>query len=183
MDEHGPQFDALGDRATTFPAVDEPRRYASARILSCRYRTLAPLRAFTNLRTLEIHEYPDRSLAPLSTMARLERLTIRHMPELEELAGIEGLVSLRYLYLATRPSWDASGRVTVVRTLAPIAELPNLTTLRLFGVRPQDKRVDDLLRIPTLVDASISKYPRREIERLDAAVAARAATGGAPDPD
>ena len=177
-DETAKEFVALGDRASTFPSVDDPHRYTSARIKSCRYETLAPLGAFTNLRSLEVSQYPDRTFEPLSTLVRLERLKIRHMPALEDLIGIESLTALHYLYLATLPSWDASGRVTVVRSLAPLADLPNLTTLRLFGVRPPDKRVDDLLRIGSLTDARISKYPRREIERLYAEVAERAATVG-----
>jgi hypothetical protein len=69
-----------------------------------------------------------------------------------------------------------AGTVTVVRSLAPLADLPNFGTLRLFGVRPPDKRFDDLPRIGSLTDARISKYPRREIERLYALVAERAAT-------
>jgi hypothetical protein len=175
-DENASEFVALGDRASTFPSVDDPLRYTAALIKSCRYETLAPLGAFTNLRSLEISQYPDQSFAPLATLVRLERLKIRHMPALQELTGIESLTPLRYLYLATLPSWDASGRVTVVRSLTPLADLPHLTTLRLFGVRPPDKRVDDLLRIRSLTDARISKYPRREIERLYAVVADRAAS-------
>ena len=145
-DETAKEFVALGDRASTFPSVDDPHRYTSARIKSCLYETLAPLGAFTNLRSLEVSQYPDRTFEPLSTLVGLERLKIRHMPALQELIGIESLTALQYLYLATLPSWDASGRVTVVRSLAPLADLPNLTTLRLFGVRPPDKRVDDLLK-------------------------------------
>jgi hypothetical protein len=47
-----------------------------------------------------------------------------------------------------------------------LAELPQLSELHLLGVRPADKRIDDLLLCPALTQARLSKYPKQE-QRLN----------------
>lgn len=96
----------------------------------------------------------------------MEDLQIVHLPQITALAPLSGLCRLRRLELATLPSWDASGKFTQVDSLAPLVELPVLEEVNLFGVRPPDRRVDDLLRRAALRRARISGYPRTEIARL-----------------
>jgi hypothetical protein len=126
-----------------------------------------------NLVALKVMVYLDATLEPIAALTRLEDLDIVHLPRVSDLSPLPSLTSLRRLSLATLPSWDASGKVTEVRSLAPLADLPLLADLSLFGVRTPDKSVDDLLRIRSLRTVRISKYPREAIDRLNAAVAAR----------
>jgi hypothetical protein len=156
----------LDDQAKEFPAVERPERYTSARIWRCRYTTLAPLSAFVRLRELKILVYPDSTLEPLATLAELETLEITHLPSVTTLDPLSKLTRLRNLMLATLPSWNASSKTTTIASLGPLAGLPLLQDLRLFGVRPPDRRVDDLLRIPSLRTARVSKYPKPEADRL-----------------
>jgi hypothetical protein len=48
--------------------------------------------------------------------------------------------------------------------------LPLLEEMNVFGVRPRSKAVDDLLAIPTLKKARVSKFKASEIKRLNAAI-------------
>ncbi|MFG2109705.1 hypothetical protein [Micromonospora chersina] len=167
-------MELMRDKAREFPQIDRPAAYTSARIWHCSYRTLAPLSRFTGLRTLEIATYPDATLDHLAGLTALEELRVVHLPHVADLAPLARLASLRHLTLATLPSWDSSGKVTEVHSLAPLALLPKLETVHLFGVRPPDRQVDDLLAIASLRRARISKYPKKEIERLSSALASRA---------
>jgi len=131
------------------------------------------LALFRNLVDLEIAGYPDESFEALTGLVRLERLRVLHMPNVIDLTPIASLSRLRYLSLQTLPSWDASGMVMEVRSLKPIASLPELAELELFGVVPPSRRIDDLLRAPALRKARVSKYAHGEPERLAKALAAR----------
>jgi hypothetical protein len=168
-------LDLVRDRARDFPSIAGPAGYRSARIWHCGYRSLAPVADFVNLMSLAIANFPDPTLGPIEGLTRLETLSITHLPHISELGPLRHLKALKHLSLATLPSWDSSGKVTEVASLAPLADLPELVSLELFGVLPPDKRVDDLLRIPSLREVRISKYPRSEIDRLNAAVARRIA--------
>jgi hypothetical protein len=166
-------LELMRDKARDFPQVDSPQGYASARVWHCGYRTLAPLTRFSNLRTLEIATYPDETLEPLGRLVALEELRILHLPHVTDLAPLTNLRQLRLLSLETLPSWDASGKTTGVLSLKPLAELPHLEEINLFGVRPVSKRVDDLLLSLSLRRARLSKYPKAEIDRLQKVLAER----------
>jgi hypothetical protein len=84
----------------------------------------------------------------------------------QDLAPLARLTQLEALQLATLPSWDASGKKTIVGSLDPLAELPLLKHLELFGVVPQDKSLAALERCPALVSVRVSKYPKAEITRF-----------------
>jgi hypothetical protein len=169
-------LDLERDPAIAFPFVADPDEYVTARIWHCRYRTLSPLAAFVNLRSLMIATYPDPVLTPLAGLTKLESLSILHMPAVSDLGPLADLKALRRLSLATLPSWDSSGKVTEVQSLAPLRDLPLLRELELFGVRPPDRRVDDLLELASLEEVRITKYPRAEIERLQTWVLSRNAS-------
>lgn len=156
----------MRDGAREFPEVPDPEAVTSARVWHCKYRTLAPLAALVNLRALSIATYPDASLELLASLEALEELEIMHLPAIRDLDPLSALKGLRRLRLATLPSWDSSGKVTEVVSLAPIAELPVLEELELFGVVPPDRTVDDLLTSVSLRRVQLSKYPKRERDRL-----------------
>ena len=163
----------VDDCATIFPDIDQPERYTSARVWRCRYASLSPLSRLRSLQELRILAYPDSTLEPLAELRHLETLEITHLPNVTSLAPLAALTQLRRLTLATLPSWDASSRTTTVESLSPLAKLPALEEVSLFGVRPPDKRVDDLLGIRTLRRARVSKYPKAEADRLNAALASK----------
>lgn len=156
----------MRESAREFPQVEDPLAVTSARVWHCKYRTLAPLSELLNLRTLTIAMFPDDSLELLTPLQALEALEITHLPAVTELAPLAALKSLRRLHLATSPGWDSSGKVTEVASLAPICELSALEELELFGVVPPDRSVDDLLRSTSLRRVKLSKYPKRERDRL-----------------
>jgi len=154
------------DTAKSFPPVDDPVSVTSARVWMCKYRSLAPLAALTNLRVLEIANYPDPTLDPLASLSELEELRILHLPKVDDLAPLSRLVRLHRLALATLPGWDASGKVTQVHSLDPITQLPSLERLELYGVVPPDRSVESILQSRSLREVRVSKYPRAEVTRL-----------------
>jgi len=160
------------DKAKVFPVVEDPASYLSARIWHCGYRNLEPLRNFSSLQKLEIATYPDASFDILSDLVALHTLEVVHLPRVTSLSPLAQLMNLRRLSLRTLPSWDASGKVTIVDSLAPIAALPVLEELELFGVVPEERRIDALLGSKSLRHVRVSKYPKPEEQRLRATFAA-----------
>ena len=159
-------LELVRDKSIALPELTDPLSIESAQIWHCRYRTLAPLSELTNLRALDIATFPDDSFEMLRPLGQLERLRVLHMPKVRDLEPLRSLRALKHLSLATLPSWDASAARTEVASLAPIASLPVLEELELFGVVPPDRKVDDLLKITTLRSANVSKYPKSEIAKL-----------------
>lgn len=157
----------MRDQAKEFPVVANPHAYRSARIWHCKFKSLGQLHDFVNLRSLEIAGYPDSTLAPIATLSALEALKIVHLPHIESLEPLQGLANLRLLSLATLPSWDSSGKVTIVDSLKPLTRLPGLTSLELLGILPKSKTVDDLLKCHALKQVRISKYPKGEHKRIE----------------
>jgi hypothetical protein len=166
-------LDLMRDTAKALPIPDDPLAIRSLRVWHCRYRSLRDLARFENLAELEVAAYPDDTFDPLASLLHLERLRVVHMPRVTDLTPLTALARLQSLSLATLPSWDASGRVTEVRSLEPLGNLPALTEIELFGVVPPSRAVDELLLLPGLEIAQVSKYARGEAERLAAVLAAR----------
>src|SRR6476620_6644263 len=131
MDQH---LELLRHRGCEFPSVSDPLQYTSARIWHCKFASLYPIGQFSSLRRLAIAGYPDATFELLASLSHLEELQVVHMPHVCSLAPLAALTSLRKLSLSTLPSWDASGKVTVVDSLAPLAQLQNLESVELFGV-------------------------------------------------
>ena len=163
-------LDLVRDRSRTFPDLSDPEAVTSARVWHCRYDTLAPLGRLANCRSLKIATYPDSSFDILTALEKLEVLEVLHLPNVRDMSALAALKALRVLELATLPSWDSSGKVTEVQSLKPLVDLQHLVEVRLFGVRPPSRSVDDLIAIRSLRSARISKYPKKEIERLDRAL-------------
>ena len=152
----------------TFPAIPSPESVTSARIWHCSYKSLEPLSQLVNLRALAIASYPDPTLEALTSLGELESLEIVHLPNIKNLSPLASLKKLRGLSLSTLPSWDSSGKLTVVESLEPIAKLPLLEELSLFGVVPESKSVDVLLANQTLKRVRVSKYPKSEQQKISA---------------
>ena len=169
------------DEEKIFPDVSEPKAIETLRVWHCKYRTLGPLRQFENLRVLVVATYPDDSLDVVSKLKRLEFLSILHLPKITDLAPLARLKSLTTLCLETLPSWDASGKRTVVTSFEPLAQLTALRHIELFSVVPPDRSLGPLERLPSLETARLQGFPKAEISRFFAATGLKDAF--APEPE
>jgi hypothetical protein len=169
------------DKAKEMPSDPFASHVTALRVWKCRYDSLLPLAQYPNLRTLVVATYPDVDLSPLAHLEGLKYLRLLHMPRVNDLAPLINLRQLVTVRLETLPSWDSSGKVTVVDSLRPLAELPNLAHLELFGVRPATKSLRDLEVAPGLTSVRVSKYPKAEITRFREATGL--SDGFAPPPD
>lgn len=163
--------DLIRDRARTLPVADSDSELEALRVWFCSYRSLTTLERFTTLRTLIVADYPDEDLEPIGRLANLEYLRILHLPHVTDLSPLGRLQKLRTIRLATLPSWDSSGKVTTVDSLAPLATLPELEHVELFGVRPRTGSLFELEGALKLRSVRVSKYENREIARFREATA------------
>jgi hypothetical protein len=158
--------DYVRDEARAFPEHPDPAEVTAVRVWHCQYKSLASLSAFIHLKTLVIATYPDADLTPLIGLRRLEYLSIMHAPKVSDLGPLRHLKGLKTIRLSTLPSWDSSGKTTIVRSLAPLAELPSLSHVELFGVLPEDGTLHALENCPTLETVRVSRYRKSEISRF-----------------
>jgi hypothetical protein len=161
MDRACAHLEIAGGVDETFRVPDDPLRYVSARIWHCRFRSLSGLGRLRNLRKLEVAGYPDASLDPLRGLGRLEHLSMVHLPAVTSLEPLSSLGALRRLTLAALPAWNPASRPVEVESLTPLSALPALEEVNLFGVRPADRSVKVLWRIPSLRRARLAEYPER----------------------
>lgn len=159
-------LELMRDSSKTFPDVGDKSAIRTARIWHCGYRSLTPVADMINLEELVIGTIPDKSLEFLSNLSRLRYLRILHMPKVTNLEILERLTNIEVLSLSTSPSWDAARKCTIVDSLVPIARLPRLKQLELFGVCPTDKSLRDLQLCPGLQSARFSQYPKDEVARF-----------------
>lgn len=162
------EVDIRGERGTEFPALDGPESITHARVIACRFERWDALGELVNLVSLEVVDWLAPDFNALRPLARLEQLHVRHMPRVTSLDALSSLTSLRRLILETLPSWDGS-KVTQVDSLSPLRDLP-LEEVNMFGVRPASKSIEDLLAIPTLKKARLSKFAAKEIRRINAII-------------
>jgi hypothetical protein len=156
-------LELMRESARQFPAADDPAAVRTARIWHCKFKSLAPLASLSELRELAIATYPDGDLHPISQLTHLQYLSIVHLPAVTDLQPLSKLTELTSLSLATLSSWDSSGRVTVVASLKPLAQLPKLAHLELFGVVNEARSLADLKGCSALQSAKFSKFPEAEI--------------------
>jgi len=150
----------------TLPPV--PLNIRTAKIWHCNYQTLAPVAELVNLETLVIATFPDNCLDFLSELTQLRFLSIMHLPRVSSLAPLLALENLHSLSLATLPSWDGSKR-TVIESLDPLARLPALRHLELFGICAADRSLRPIERCTGLKSVRVSGYTRKETARFYAA--------------
>lgn len=158
--------DFMRDDARSLPAHPAPAEVTALRVWQCKYKSLAGLSEFVNLKTLVIATYPDMGLASLGGLGRLDYLSIMHLPNVSDLGPLSQLQRLRTIRLSTLPSWDSSGKKTIVQSLAPLTELPVLAHIELFGVLPEDGTLNVLENCPSLETVRVSKYRKPETERF-----------------
>lgn len=155
------------------PAVRDAENVTSLTIWHCKFDTLDCLTAFRSLKALKIAGYPDTSLAPISQLKQLEWLSILHLPKVSDLEPLTELSNLVSLELATLPSWDASGKRQMIRSLDPLAHLPRLAHLALHGVVPDNKSLSSITTCSSLRTARLSGYPAAEVKRFYATSSAQ----------
>lgn len=158
------EFMRDGDRS--LPPHPSPLEVTAIRLWHCKYKSLEGLSDYKNLKTLVIATYPDADLEPLTSLSSLEYLSIMHLPKVSDLAPLTKLQRLNTIRLSTLPSWDSSGKRTTVHSLEPLAELPDLTHLELFGVLPEDGSLRALENCPALESLRVSKYAPLEVDRF-----------------
>lgn len=173
-------IDLMRMKEKVFPNVETPLAVRSLRIWHCNYKSLASLGEFANLETLVVATWPDDSFDALAGLDRLRYLSILHFPRSADLSPLAGLHGLETLRLYSLPSWDASGKVLEVLSLAPITQLANLQHLELFGVCPPERRLPIEMASGRLRTARFSNYPESEIQRFHESTGTENA--GAPAP-
>ena len=144
----------------------DPLSVTSLKLWHCKFKSLSFLEDFCNLKVLIIGTYPHENFNVLSGLSNLEYLSVVHMPKLNSLSGIDTLKNLKTLYLATSPSWDASGKKTVIESLHPIVNLPQLSNIELHGIVNPEKSLKELFTCNNLKTGMFSKYPKKEVEAL-----------------
>ena len=159
------QMDLFRLRETQLEVTGRLRLVTDLRVWFCSYRSLAGLAELQNLQTLVIAGYPDETFEAVRNLSRLEYLQVGHLPGVTDLEPLADLTSLSVLRLSTLPSWDSSGRVTEVCSLGPLAKLPRLRHLELFGVRPPSRSLAELEESTSLRTVRVSKYPQKEVRR------------------
>ena len=170
----------MRDPARVFPSLDEPDEVTTLRVWHCKYKTLEPIADLKRLEGLAIATFPDETLEPIGQLDSLRYLWLMHAPKVADLDPLGGLAVLEVLSIATLPSWDAGGRVMEVESLRPLAALPNLRHLELFGVRSSDGSLSALETSTTLESVRVSKYVPSEVDRFRNASGASDAC--APEP-
>jgi hypothetical protein len=158
--------DLMRDKSKATAVAGDAAAVAAMRVWHCSYRSLGRLSSYPNLRTLVVATYPDADLEPLAALDGLKYLSVLHLPKVTDVAPLSRLRRLRTVRLETLPSWDSSGKVTTIDSLKPLAELPELAHLELFGVRPVDGSLRDLEAVLNLVSVRVSKYPKQETRRF-----------------
>jgi hypothetical protein len=156
----------LRDEGGQFPRVQDQGTVRTLRVWHCKYRTLAPITSFRALEGLEIATYPDETFELVAELEHLRYLRVLHLPRVTDLGPLSALRSLVTLRLATLPSWDTSDTKSIVRSLAPLAELPALQHLELLGVVPEDRSLAPLEHCESLRSGRFSQFPKREVERF-----------------
>lgn len=174
-------LELMRDSAAKFPSTFDTGNVQSARIWNCKYKSLQGLEMLENLEILVIASFPEKSFEILATLGKLKYLSVLHLPKVTSLEPLRALKRLESLSLATSPAWDAKGQLTTVASLEPIACLPALQHLELFGVCPPTRSPLELLAgCAVLRSARFSKYEPEEVEAFYKAT--RASDAFNPEP-
>lgn len=165
----GVHLELMRDPSHVFPQVADPDSVLSAKVWFCKYKSLGSLAELRNLEELVIAGFPDESFEFLARLEKLRLLSVLHMPKIFDIAPLAKLTQLTSLSLSTLPSWDAARKTTTIQSLEPLAAMPELAHLELFGVCPPDKLLVPLEKCRRLQSVRISQYPQAETSRFYAA--------------
>jgi hypothetical protein len=160
------RVELMRDTGKAFPIVEDPTSVLSLCVWHCKYRDFSPINAFKNLQTLKIASFPDSAFDALVSLPRLEWLSVLHLPKVQDLEAIGKIKRLRFLELQTLPSWDASGKRTVVESLGPLTKLSKLEHISLIGVVPKDLSLAALQRCSRLKSAKFQGYSAQVVEQF-----------------
>ena len=154
-------LDFMRDSSKVMPIIDSPSEVRSIRIWHCKYTSLASLADCINLEVLVVATFPDESFECISGLKKLRYLSVMHLPNVTSLSVIADLHCLESLSLSTLPSWDSSGKVTTISSLKPLATLPNLKNIELFGIRPESKSPMELVASTSIESVKLSKFTKK----------------------
>ncbi|WP_394230034.1 hypothetical protein [Shewanella colwelliana] len=151
----------MRDKNQVMPSIENPSQVTSMSIWHCNFESLKQVSDCVNLEQLNIATLPDNNFDFLAKCPKLKLLSIVHLPEIKSLDSFPFLKKLETVSLSTLPSWDSSGKKTIVDSLLPLAKLPNLKYLELFGVIPEIVSLETLNIFSGLNSARFSKYPKK----------------------
>lgn len=167
-------------RDGAYVIAEVPLNTQSLRIWACKYKSIAPIAQFKDLRELSIFAAKDDDFEFLAELGKLKYLSLIHAQNLKNVNFLNSLKDIEILVLATSPSWDAKSKTITIESIAPIDNLPKLRCLELFGVTNSEKSLKDLLACINIKFAKFSKYPPAEVDAFY--LKTGAVRGNAPDP-
>ncbi len=156
----------MRDKNKTMPDIACPEKIKSIRVWHCNYESLDERKKCINIKKLVIATLPEVNFKFLSDLTNLKYLEIIHLPKITSLEGLRRLKNLEVLSLSTLPSWDASGKVTIVSSMKTLCALPNLKHIELIGVLPETKLPDELKECRRLLSAKFSKYHKKSVNEF-----------------
>ena len=162
-------------------------------VMSARRGFLAPLAGHPSLERLELTFGTERDLSPLASCERLRDLQLWQISGLtgDDLEAVGQIINLDALMLGALRHVEslerlASGRPPVrfveleqlrgLKTLQPLASLPELRACSIVDSRPADKALAPLISAKKLEEVFIggeSPFPKQEVEALATAFAGR----------
>jgi hypothetical protein len=151
----------MRDKNQVMPLIENPSQVTSMSIWHCNFESLQHISDCVNLEQLNIATLPDNNFDFLAKCSKLKLLSIVHLPEITSLNSFPVLNQLETVSLSTLPSWDSSGKKTIVNSLLRLAKLPNLKHLELFGVIPETVSLETISIFNGLISARFSKYPKK----------------------
>jgi Leucine-rich repeat (LRR) protein len=156
----------MRDTSKEMPIIENPLEVKSMTIWHCKYLSFSQISKCTNLEQLNIVTLPENDFEFLSKCCNLKFLSITHLPNITCLDALAGLTELETLSLSTLPSWDSSGKKTTVHSLEPLANLPKLKFVELFGVVPELVSLESLGTLQNLESVRFSKYPKKVVNQF-----------------
>lgn len=154
-------IDLMRDKSKVMPPIENPEKVKSIRIWHCKYKSFEQLSELINLEVAVFASLPESNFNFLEHCLKLKHLSVVHLPKIRDLSPLQSLNNLETVSLSTLPSWDASGKVSVVTSLAPFALLPHLKYIELFGVITENKSPNELASCKTLKSVKLSKYSKK----------------------
>jgi hypothetical protein len=175
----------LEAHARDFEAIADVRGLVRLGLRVPRLKSLDPLRGHPGIQAFKMDFGGIRDLSPLADMPRLRGLQLYQVRGLDaddmdalgdcgtlealSLGALRNVSSLRYL--ARRPAQTLRllnlEKLAGLGTLADLSRCEQLEQLGLYEARPADKRLDVLLRIPTLRHLVIGDvYPPQQVKAM-----------------
>lgn len=175
LEAHDKDFDAVGDvaslrrlnlRVPRIKSLEALRGHASIEVFSMQFggiRDLSPLTDVPRLRGLALYQVRKLDADDLDAVGDCGAL------EAVSLGALRNVDSLRALARRPRPTlrFLTLERLTGLATLADLATCERLEQLGLYESRPADKRLDVLLRCPSLKHLVVGDvYPKDQFDAM-----------------